>query len=303
MKKPNFIIIGAGKCGTTSLYEYINQHPDVCMSEPKEPCFFDSQQHDRGLEYYWNKYFKGWAGQKAIGEATPSYLPAPFASERIKNALPDAKLIAILRNPIDRSYSGWWMMFSSGREKISFEDAICQNIERIEAGITFEGEEGKSRWYGFMSNLYCYEKGLSKYRTYLDHGYYAQQLKRYIALFPKTQIKVILFEDLCRDPQAIAQDIWSFIGVDPKHVLKDNLARNTAYGSRVIRRLAHKIASTKIHKIFPDKITRLAVRQLSGFGNRPTMGKNIRAWLVGHYYQHNRELEKLIGRDLHHWDR
>lgn len=273
------------------------------MSEPKEPWFFDGQEYNRGLEFYWNKYFKGWTGQKAIGEATPNYLLVPFVPERIKKALPEAKLIAILRNPVERSYSGWWMHFSHGMEKLSFEDAISENLRRIEAGITFEGKDGEYRWYEFTSNINCYQKGLAKYRTYLDHGYYAQHLKRFMALFPKPQIKVILFEDLCCDPQAVVRDVCCFIGVDSKHTLKDNLARNTAYNSRVMRRLADKLVSTKVHKIFPDKMTRLVVRLLSGFGNRPTMGKDIRAWLVGHYYQHNRELEKLVERDLHHWDR
>ena len=297
------MIIGAGKCGTSSLYEYINQHPDVYMSKPKEPCYFDTKDYEKGLEFYWKSYFKGWAGQKAIGEATPNYLPVPFVADRIKKSLPETKLITILRNPIDRAYSGWWMMFSTGKEKLSFEDAISQNIKRIEVGNTFEGQEGKNRWYDFKSNINCYEKGLSKYRTYLDHGYYSQQLIRYIGLFPKPQVKILLFEDLCHDPQTIVQDVWSFIEVNPKHTLKDKLAKNTAYSSRVMRQLADKITSTNIHKLFPHKITKPVGKLLSGYGTRPAMGKDIRNSLVDHYYRHNRELEKLIERDLHHWDR
>lgn len=303
MKRPNFLVIGAAKSGTTSLYAYINQHPDVYFSQPKGPWFFDTKEYEKGLEFYWSKYYKGWSGQKAIGEATPNYLPVPFVPERIKKSVPEAKLIAILRNPIDRSYAGWWMHYRHGREKLSFEDAIRENLKRIEAGMTLEGKEGKHRWYEYISNIDCYEKGISKYRTYLGHGYYSQQLKRYMALFPKSQLMVIFFEDLCHDPQKVVQDIWNFIGVDPKRSLKDTTPRNVAFANKKVFLLARKLASTKLHKILPEKTRAQLAGHLARIGSRPEMGKEIRAWLVGHYYQHNRELEKLTGRNLSHWDK
>ncbi len=297
MKTSNFLIIGAAKAGTTSLYYYLNQHPEVYMSEPKEPFFFEAE-YDKGIEYYWSKYFAGWRGEKAIGEARHRNLYLPYVVPRIKESIPNAKLIVILRNPIDRAYSHWWHWYSRGEEPLSFEDAIYEDLKRIEKGITFEGEEGAQLW----CRNFDFKTGKNEFRTYLDSGYYARQLKRYLALFPKSQIKVVFLEDLKRDPQFIISELWEFIGVDPNYPLKDLTLQNPARSKATL--LASKIAKiTKLHKIIPKQMKHKLLTHLAKIGKRPEMNKETRAWLINHYYPHNRELEKLVGRDLSHWDK
>jgi hypothetical protein len=298
VNKPNFLIIGAPKCGTTSLYEYVDQHPDVFMSTPKETRFFDSWEYEDGLRFYWDTYFEGWAGQIAVGEATPNYLCVPFVALRIRESLPDTKLIAVLRNPVDRSYSGWWMKYSRGREKLPFEDAVYENFKRLQSSDYPKEAQNEYQWYGYRTSR---KKGISKYRHYLEHGHYAEHLKRYLSLFPAAQLKTVFFGDLCRNPQAIMQEIWEFIGVDlgGRRIIKK--PRNTAFGSRKIKRLVNTITRTYLHKILPKR-ARIQIREgLSKFGERPNMNKEIRAWLIDYYDKRNRELEELTGRNLAHW--
>lgn len=223
----------------------------------------------------------------------------PYVPQRIKESLPETKLIAILRNPIERAYSDWWMKFSGGIERLSFNEAISEDLKRIEAGINFDGEAGRKFWYEHISWL---RNGKLKFRCYLDYGYYAQQLKRYLALFPESQIKVVFLEDLKRDPQSLVSELWEFIGVNPNYPLKDPTLQNPAPSKATV--LASKIAKiTKLHKIIPRQIKHEILTHLAKIGKRPEMNKETRAWLIDHYYPHNRELEKLVGRDLSHWDK
>ncbi len=309
MNKPNFLILGAIKAGTTSLYYYLGQHPDVFMSEPKETRFFVRDEYERGLEFYWDKYFKEWTGQKAIGEATPSYLLAPFVPARIKQHLPEAKLIATLRNPIDRAFSQWWMHMCNGKEKRSFEEAINENLQRVKAGITFEGEEGQKRWQEHVRLL---DQGEVKYMPYIEGGYYAQQIRRYLDLFPSSQLKIAFFEDICRNPHSVVREVFSFIGVDPNGAVVDTSAKyvaldtteNVAKSFGALRWLAVRMGIRElISEDTREKLRGKLSSLLALFGKKPAMCKELRGILVEHYYAHNRELEKLTGRDLSSWDR
>ncbi len=289
MNKPNFIILGAPKGGTTSLYGYLSQHPDVCLAEPKETYFFLSEEYEKGLEFYWDKYFKGWTGQKAIGEATPSYLGVPIAAPRIKECLPEARLIATLRNPVDRVYSAWWMHYCMGNETRSFEEVIQLNFERIKAGIMF-----------------------SQPVSPVEFGYYAQQINRYLDLFPRSQFKIVFFEDLLKDPHSVVQGVCTFIGVEPISLDTDatawnvgmdtseNAAKIFGWFSYLARGLGiRSVTSQEMRENLKRKIASF----LSVFGRKPRLSKEMRKVLIEHYYSHNRELEKLTGRDLSHWDR
>ncbi len=111
-RRPGFLILGSPKCGTTALARLLDAHPDVAMSTPKEPHFFDAH-YERGFEHY-----ATWPAHGIAGEATPSYLLVPYVAERIKADLPDAKLIAILRHPVERAFSSWWMFHARGMEPL-----------------------------------------------------------------------------------------------------------------------------------------------------------------------------------------
>lgn len=140
-KKVNLFVLGAAKCGTTTLHHYLNQHPSILMAHPKEPLFFEAE-YECGNDFYHEKYFATWDGQPIQGEARHRNLYLPFVVPRIKAYAPDdAKFLVILRNPVDRAYSHWWHNYSWGDEKKSFEEAIEDNLERLEKGHLFETEQ------------------------------------------------------------------------------------------------------------------------------------------------------------------
>ncbi|HLE09559.1 MAG TPA: sulfotransferase domain-containing protein, partial [Thermodesulfobacteriota bacterium] len=210
---PDFFILGAPKCGTTSLYAWLNQHPEILMSEPKEPRFFEAEYH-RGLDFYRERYFSKYNGEKLTGDANPFNLYMPYVPERIRSANPDARFIILLRNPVDRAFSHWWHMYyrkskKREREHLSFEEAIMADYERIQNGLklnTPEEIENHMRKVGRSS--------LGLYRRYLDAGYYGEQIERYYKYFPKERFKIFLFEEMIEDPMAAVKETCEFLGVD-----------------------------------------------------------------------------------------
>ena len=107
MNRPTFFILGTSKAGTTSLHHYLAQHPDILMSDPKEPPYF-RLEYERGAEYYWRTYYRRWSGQRQVGDGSPQNLYLPFVAPRIAASVPDAKLIVLCRHPVDRAVSAWW---------------------------------------------------------------------------------------------------------------------------------------------------------------------------------------------------
>ncbi|MFO7568735.1 MAG: sulfotransferase, partial [Smithellaceae bacterium] len=132
MPSPNLFIIGMPKCGTTALAAYLQKHPDVLMSVPKEPHYFDAYYEDMSFEEYTRKNYSNFRGEKIIGEATPVYLLVPWALDRLAKHCPDAKYIALLRNPVDRAYSHWWMFYSRAMDALSFEEAVDVCLQQDE---------------------------------------------------------------------------------------------------------------------------------------------------------------------------
>ncbi len=192
MKMPNFFIIGAMKSGTTTVYEWLKQHPQIYMSPRKEPNFFSSEGEEyitrpggrKDSEYPMIKdiedycaLFKDVSNESAIGEATVGYLFNPRTPERLKQCVPDARLIAILRDPVDRAFSHYRMMIRLGDEPESdFVEAFHMEENRI-----------RNQWDPFTW-------------SYKSVGFYYVQLKRYFDLFERSQVQVYLYEDLESKP-------------------------------------------------------------------------------------------------------
>lgn len=299
VNKPNFFILGAAKCGTTLLYDLLNQHPDVCMSTSKEPLFFEAE-YDKGLEYYWKKYFSNWKGETAVGEARHRNIYLPYIAKRIKENVPDPRLIIILRNPVDRAYSHWWHWYSFTLENASFEDAIYEDMKRIEKGINFENDNGPSIWAKHLD----FEYGRNEYRTYIDSGYYSRQIRRYWKQFEVNQIKIIFLEDISRNLQSILSELWEFLGVNPSYKFIDYGPRNMAMSRMAMRviRMVKFFGGRKMVDWLPWSFVNLGFKMLSKFGSKKAMTTTTRRELVEHYYEYNRELEKITSRDLRHWD-
>lgn len=300
MDRPNFLILGAAKSGTTTLYRLLGQHPDVLLSDAKETRFFDIHYH-LGLERYWHDHFGHWRGERAVGEATPIYLTLPFVVPRIRRDLPNAKLIAILRDPAERAYSEWWMLWVRGLERLPFEQAVRENLRQIERGETFEGAEGERRW---LENHYAIRRGdRILYRDHIQPGYYADHLERYFALFSRRSVKVLLLEDLGRDPEGMVRDVWAFLGLDPNHPVRPAQDRNAALSPTLapLMRVAQATGLARVVPHLPEALRARIKRAFSGVGKRPPMDPAVRLELVEHYAPSLVRLERFLGRDLSTW--
>jgi hypothetical protein len=213
---PSFFVLGAAKSGTTSLHDYLGQHPDVCMSDPKEPFFFEAE-HDRGAAYYRNRYFAHWRGEAHVGESRHRHLYLPHLPQLLHAHNPDARLVAILRDPVERAVSHWWHWYSRGLEPLGLQAALDADLERIGAGLDY-GTPAEQELYRRVMNgdgLPTHRAYIETYRTYLDTGHYAQQLQRYIALFGRERLHVARFEDLVDDPARTVAAVLEHIGADP----------------------------------------------------------------------------------------
>lgn len=294
-KKPNFIIIGAMKAATTSLYTYIKQHPDIFMTKVKEPMFFNNFNQNTDFKVLGNKskkvnslldYFSMFGSVKnesAIGEASPAYIYNENAPHLIKEHLPDVKIIAILRQPTDRAYSNFLHTKRADRENVnSFEQAIKIEKERI-----------SDNW----SPLY----------HYIQKGFYSVQLKRYYNLFPKENIKVYLFEDVVKNPKETLKDIFKFLNVDENieiDVSKKSNVSGTPKGilGFILKKMRYYNLMPKfaISDYLPTFIINLLFKSV--YKDTEKLDSVLRKELTDKYYREEiLKLEKLIDRDLSNW--
>ncbi len=191
---PDFVIIGAQRAGTTSLYHYLTEHPEVGAALRKEVHFFDLH-FDRGMDWYL-AHFPLQGEATAVGEASPYYLVHPEAPSRMRSAIPHAKCIALLRNPIDRAYSQYRMNVRRGIEPLSFEDAIDHEADRL------DGSDGRPG-----------ARLAARRSSYVARGHYAEQLERWQRAFPPTQLLVLKSEALFTDPEPVVHRVLSYLGL------------------------------------------------------------------------------------------
>jgi len=204
---PDFLIIGAKKSGTTSLYRYLSMHPNVQSSATKEIGFFD-RYFEKGENWYrMNFPSKGNQNEensdrfkKITGEATPTYIYHPHAPKRVSKLLKNIKLIVILRNPIDRAYSQYNMEANNHpNEKLTFEEAIEQEPERLEG----EFEKMKNDENYFSNNYHTF--------SYITSSIYADQLERWFKYFPREQFLIINGDELKKDSNGIYKKTLNFL--------------------------------------------------------------------------------------------
>lgn len=293
---PNFLIIGAPKAGTTSLYWYLAQHPQIFMSPVKEPKFFalegqdvdyrgpgdDTHEYTTNYETY-TSLFESATSEIALGEASPWYLHMQGSAEQIQRHIPDVKIIAILRDPVERAYSQYCMHKEFGHEPISdFESAWQAEAKR-------RSENWSPRWF------------------YRDRGFYFSQLKRYFEIFDRNQIRVYLFDDLEHDSLAVVQDIYGFLGVDdyfvPDTSQRFNARRNPS-NSRFYQALRQSRRMTSIVSLLARKSMGSAlIRFLKKIksGRVVPLSSAKRRRLIEEYKDDIMRLSGLINRDLSDW--
>ncbi len=194
---PDFLILGAQKAGTTALYAYLRWHPEITGPSFKEVSFFD-RHHAHGERWY--RAHMPARRRSLVGEASPSYLFHPLAPERVASMLPDVRLIALLRNPVDRAFSHYQHEVALGREPLSFEDAIDREEERMRGEV-----ERMLREPSYFSHAWWNH-------TYVARGRYAEQLERWFARFPRERLLVLFTEELAGDTAGTYRRVLDFLG-------------------------------------------------------------------------------------------
>lgn len=224
---PDFIIIGGQKCGTSSLYRYLVQHPSIAPALTKEVHFFDFH-FKQGIYWYRANFpsichkllVQNRSKNFATGEASPYYIFHPHVPGRIFKTVPGVRLIALLRNPVDRAYSHYQHEVRQGREPLLFEEAIEREVERL------RGEREK------MLADEHYHSAPHRFYSYLARGIYVDQLKTWMSLFPREQILILKSEDLFADPPEILDRVLKFLNL-PKWEIKDHLRYGAGQHVRV----------------------------------------------------------------------
>ena len=205
-KPPDFIIIGAQKGGTTSLYNYLIQHPQIAPAAQKEVHYFDLNFH-QSPDWYCAQFPQPENGShKITGEASPYYIFHPHVPQRIYDICPQVKIIALLRNPVQRAISHYYYYIKIGYESLSLESAIASEPERLKGEI--EKLLANPNYYSYKHQHY----------SYLSRGIYADQLPAWMKLFPKSQISILKSEDLYSNPSEIFNTVLEFLELPPQQL-------------------------------------------------------------------------------------
>ncbi len=275
---PNFLIVGAARSGTSSLHFYLSEHPDIYMCRDKEPQFFGFHGTPRqvkskygSLEEYMSLFAEA-GDARIVGEATPTYLALPEAPAAIAGLCPEAKLVASLRNPVDRAFSYYEMSKSKGVEHAaSFEDWI----------------RGNDFW--------------------LEDAFYAPQIRRYREHFPNEALKIVLFDDLVADPRGVVLDIHRFLGVRPEipasglPKLNGGGAPRGLLGGLVYRATTNRRLNRALTPVVSPGLRRF-VHRVRGKAVRPSrMRAETRRELTDFFRDDIRATQELLDRDLGCW--
>lgn len=275
MVLPTFLICGAQKAGTTALSSALREHPDVCMSVPKETEFFN-WRYRRGWPWF-STHFDHYAGETAIGEASTRTMPCTEAPERIVERIPEAKLLFVLRNPVERAHSAFWYYLTQG--------TLCPT-------------EGFS---GFIRN-----EGHPLRQEVIHYGFYDRHLERFLAQFDRPQILLIRYRDLRDQPGEQIRRVCRFIGVEEIETSPD--AENvTQYpASRPLYAIAHRLWKP---------VDRLGANWLPGFvsqirkygrslflgTDRPRLDPSDRRYLEDIYTPTAEAVEDKFDLDVSYW--
>lgn len=256
---PNFIIVGAQRSGTTSLYDYLLWHRAISPALQKEVNFFDIHFF-KGLRWYQsyfpsklnfrNTILAGMGLNTITGEASPDYMSNPQVSSRVAEIYPDMKVIMILRNPVDRAYSHFLHETRLGREQLSFRAAIESESERIKSDL--ERMRIDDEYFGWDFHRY----------NYLYKGLYVDHINHWLKYFDRNQIYVIRSEDLFEDVPKVMEGVFNFLDLDMKNwISKSNY-------------------------------------DIDGGGSYTSMSESDRKWLDNYYQDANHRLSNLLQRDM-----
>ena len=207
---PDFLILGAQKAGTTTLYDNLVKHPQVLAADIKEVHFFDTHWNE-GVNWY-RAHFPTRVRLKAeggfvTGEGSPYYMFHPLVPQRVKQVVPNAKFLVVLRNPVDRAYSHYQHEARKGRDELTFEEAIAQESTRLSGELERVRTEPN------------YNSFAIQHFSYIERGKYAAQLEQWFAVFPREQFLVVTSDELNKQFGTTLKRAFEFVGV-PDHPIE-----------------------------------------------------------------------------------
>ncbi len=300
MPLPNFFLIGAAKSGTSAVFHALGQHPEVYVSEPKEPMFFaydpdvkligggreirvsDRMVLDRDA---YLSLFEGVRNENAVGEGSTAYLHREEAAERVATEVPEARLLAILRNPITRAYSAFDHARLEGWE---LESDFLRALE-------LEPERFQNNWTSMV--------------LYRHVGRYAAHIERWLRFFPPERFRIYVYEDFVRAPAKVLRDMFEFLGVEPS--FSPDLSKRYHVARAPRHRLLHRVLRRR-----PPRLVSAIARAMMSEDTRArlylrTYEMNLRvprplpaeaaSKLRGALADDVRALSELLGRDLTPW--
>jgi len=277
---PNFFIVGAPRAGTTTLYEFLRRTPKVFMSSVKEPGYFSVSVNPdlkaskviRDKNQYL-KLFKKVKDEIAIGEATADYLWDPKSAKLIHEVVPKARIIIMLRDPVERAFSHYLLLLSIGSERVSFQAAIKNALE------------AKPDYSGRI----------------IECGYYYEQVKRYLEIFGVEQVKVVIFEEFIQKVSNNVKGILEFLAVTSEPPKNVEEAQNvfTMPRTNLVNRVVSNSSLNRIRKkIFPRGLNPTLRKVFTKRTTKPQLSLNDKKILEDTYQKDVLKLQRLLGRTL-----
>jgi hypothetical protein len=294
-RRPDFFIVGAPKCGTTAMNDYLRQHPQIFMPERKDISYFGMDlkfERPRISDEEYLSLFRGANGASRVGESSVWYLYSRTSAEEIKSFSPDASIIVMLRNPVDMLYAQHSQFLYNCNEDIAdFQAALEAEPDR---------KQGKRipRQAHFVEGLF-----------YRETAKYAEQLERYFSVFGRENVHVIIYDDFKQDTAKAYADSLTFLRVDPLYRPRFQIINpNKTFRSRRLQQLlvAPPVVLTKIFKrITPPSLEGQFMKRLMRMNTRhtkrPALDPVLRKRLQAEFQPEVQKLADLLGRDLSSW--
>ncbi len=293
-RMPNLFIIGAAKAGTTALYDYLAQHPQVFLSRVKEPMFFSREDYyARGLDWYEDEYFQGAEAYPVRAEATPHYLYwSGKVAPRIKTVYGGRpmKFVVSFRDPVSRAYSWYWNMVREGREDLDFDEALLAEERRL--------EQSRHELYERGSMVYGYSAG----------SRYASMLQPYLKLYPLEDFFFVFQDDLKYRANETCQEIFEFLGIEssmqistsnsnPAAMPRSRLLHKTLRQRSLFKEFIKPLIPIRARRPLKSKMMRVNLKETPYAPLDPQLVREMRL----SYRTETEKLEKITGRELSSW--
>ncbi|SFR36419.1 Sulfotransferase domain-containing protein [Robiginitalea myxolifaciens] len=295
---PNVFLIGVQKSATTSVYDWMAQHPDICgpVSMKDTPFFIDDKLYNKGVKFLEQVYRPEYRDQKVILNGSAHNIYFEHALKRMAEFQPDAKLILILRDPVERAFSAYKFAKKRNLEDMELEAAIADEPNRIaHPDLKIQSET-----------------------TYVDHGLYHRQIQRLYQYFKPEQVRILLYEDIREQPETIMHDIYSFIGVDATFTpdyrklnqtgsvrytwIKNMVYNDSKWKQFLLKYIIDPILPYNLKYRLKLFFLRAMTGKAKNDSGQPDVLTHERAnWLRSYFIEDIQNLETLIGRDLTAW--